>query len=268
MADDRFEELASLALEGESTPEERIALEALLSESAERRAEYEDLAVTFDLLAQVEMVEPPPGLKGRIMGGLPVEQNAPARRRSAPSVFARAMAALNEAMSARPAFAFAYSMALGVIVGAAAWSFIADAPPAPAPSEVSGTIAPREAAALLRPVAEYAVDADGVGGTVRLLAGGDRLFLDLELAALAETEARVRFEPEALRWQGLTRMDERSMATLTARDGEATLTFSGAAHYLLSFEPLGSPSSLALTVEQGGEARYQQSIPALRPSPD
>lgn len=264
MVDERTAFLIQRVLDREATPEERAALDALAAKDAAVRAAHDDLATTVALLAQVETVAPPPDLKRRIMRALPAERYARVERRTPASVINALRTVLRESLSARPAFALAYTMVLGVVVGAAAFAVISDTGLSPAPSEAYGTMAPPEAAALPRPTEEHVIDLDEVEGTVRLRAEGERVLFELELAPQTETEVQVTFDPDRLQWQGLARIDGRPSGAATVHEGEVLLTLSGPAHYRLSFDAGDRPSPLTLSMAQGGATVYRRTVSISR----
>lgn len=265
MIDERTNILIQRVLDGEATPHEVETLDALAAERPAIRTARADFETMNGLLASVRAVAPPADLKQRIMASLPEERYARAPVRPEPQPDAWSLAtvfgALREALTARPAFSYAYAVALGAVVGIAAYVAVFDTATVPAPADAYGTLVAPDAGALASSGA-HVIDADGVGGTVRVAHDGERMFLDLELDPRVASEVALTFDPDRLRWDGLTRLDGGANGTLTARAGEVRLALDGPARYRFSFAFDGPPPALTLTVSEGDATLYQRVLAA------
>lgn len=253
MTTDRTTTLIHRAIDQEATPTERAELDARLADDDAARTSFRQLSRTAALLESVEAVAPPPDLKLRIMRALPEGRYHPAAP-AAPSLIERIRATLGDALSARPAFALAYAVVLGMVMGAGLLGALSG-PLAPA-GEAVGTIgaaAPADAAAL-------EVETPGVSGSVRAWAEGDGVFVEVALTTTEPARVGVVFDEERLGWRGISREEDGTEAALALGDGTATLTLSGSARYLLRFEATGPAPPLTLSVAQGATALGERTV--------
>ena len=105
MTHDELDKRIQDELDGSATAEERAELERRLEASPEARARYDEMKGVFHMLDRVEMVEPPPALKERVILGLP-PVSAPR-----PSSWWRS------AFQRRPSLGWGYSFAAGLASG-------------------------------------------------------------------------------------------------------------------------------------------------------
>ena len=112
MTDSDFFELANRVIDGVESDQDREALNAVIDRSVARRLEFEQLSAVVSVLDAVRPVEPPEGLRNRILAAMPREAPAGARARQI-SVWQQ----IKEFTAGRPAYALAYAVTMGLVVG-------------------------------------------------------------------------------------------------------------------------------------------------------
>lgn len=132
---ERIIELVHGELDGTNTAEERSELKKLLETDESAKAYFDETETFFGTLDSVSEVEPPPGLKERIMASIDVR---PATAALPSKGLFESLKELFEPVLRRPAWAVSYAFAAGLIVGIAALLVIN--PVSPPPEVVRGTI--------------------------------------------------------------------------------------------------------------------------------
>ncbi|MDX1429420.1 MAG: hypothetical protein R3282_03985, partial [Rhodothermales bacterium] len=113
MTDSDFFELANRVIDGVESEEDREALNHVVAQSMSRRLEFEQLSAVASILDAVRPVEPPEGLRNRILAAIPKEaRRAPAHARS--SFWEQ----IKEFTVGRPVYALAYAAVVGLLMGA------------------------------------------------------------------------------------------------------------------------------------------------------
>lgn len=105
MTHDDLEKRIQDELDGVATAEERAELRRLLEASPEARARYDAMKAVFRVLDRVEVVEPPPALKERVILGLP------------PATAPRPTPWWRSAFQRKPSLGWGYSFSAGLASG-------------------------------------------------------------------------------------------------------------------------------------------------------
>ncbi|MDX1740026.1 MAG: hypothetical protein R3178_01985, partial [Rhodothermales bacterium] len=108
MKDTDFFDLANRVIDGVGSEHDRMALDAVLRDSTQRRLEYDQLAAVASILNAVRPVEPPADLRERILASLP--QKADAEPTSWGSA---AWSGLLDSIRARPRLSMVYAVVAG-----------------------------------------------------------------------------------------------------------------------------------------------------------
>ncbi len=246
MNDEDFIDLVEKDISGEITGEERRRLQAHLDENGKAREIHRRMLETCEVLNKVGDLEPPAGMKVRIMDSIdPALYSSAARRgRRAP---------LSDALL-RPRLRLACAFALGIAIGLVIYSMMPGAGPGSGRRDAAylyGTIAGGERVELGE-IGSTAFAEAGVEGEIVLLRTGNILVLETEFTAGAGIGLVVEFDPARIRFEGYGAADGLDMR-IVASDGSVAAYGAGAGRYVLTLiGPATGPATLGVEVSVSG----------------
>ena len=244
-------ELIHRELDGENSPEESRRLQGLLAENDGLQKLYDDLAAIDRSLRQSELIEPPVWLRRSVMESLP------SPRRMEGFSLAAFLRGLWDGMQARPALAYAYTFAVGLLVGLATFAVVLEDAPADE-SDLYGALLRDDAAGgeilpIQRP---------GFEGRVEVFASGE-LFI-VELSVDAEERVIVSLVPDpSLTLRGFTRRsgDAGAGGSLEVRDNAVILDVQGTDAFDLVFARGGAADpAIRLEVRRDDQLIYEERL--------
>jgi hypothetical protein len=254
MNEDELLDLIEKRISGQMTGEERERLERYLEGNPEARHLHRHMVETSDVLMHVNDVEPPPGLRQRIMdsidpGRYPLKSGVGAR----PPFWQGLL---------KPRLRLAYAFGVGVLVGLVVYSLMIGKGPGVEALDVRslyGTIAGYGQEAFHETDA-VSVDVPGLRGEIRLLKSGYLVVVAQDLRSDGPLEITLTFDPAVLRFGGLGSPD-----TLNARvrSGDGWLEASGGGRrgYVMSVvQPEALPISLGVEAMVSGVVVYRGQI--------
>lgn len=242
-------ELIHRELDGENSPEESSRLHAFLAENSEAGRLYDELS-TIDLhLRDAKMVEPPLWLKRNIMDSLPAEGRS--RKFSLPAIFRE----LSAAMQARPALAYAYTFALGIVFGLGIFA-IALQDSQPREGELYGALANQNAADM----EDLPIQLPGFRGSAEVSTSGRYIIVDL--IAEADEKVDVRFVPESsLMLGGFARKADNADTSIEIDDDEIVLGIQGFDKFAVMFNvDESNDPSIRMEIRQAGRLIYEEQL--------
>jgi hypothetical protein len=248
MKKNRFLELVNKEISGEISPAERDVLQEYLRDDPEARKIRSQLLETSELLSQVDDVEPPAHLKGRIMASLDVGRYQ--ARESGPVAELVLRAAR---LGLRPRFAYAF--ALGVAVGLIVYSVFLAGPRggfAPDTRDLYATMGVSRDATLTT-VERVPFNLAEAEGSVSLSQLADLLVFEIVLHGARPYEVILEFDPAGASFGGL-RPDAPGSSGLELGQGYVRISGAGESQFSLSFiRRPPSPLALDLSLLVSGE---------------
>lgn len=215
MRDSDFLELANRVIDDAASDEERTAFETALKESIHRRLEFEQLSTVVGILDAVRPVEPPEGLRNRILAAIPATK--PAKTRPSLSGLWQGMI---DAVGARPKLGVAYAVVAGLVVGIIGFGAIWGTVPNDT-ANVFGTMSSYRGADEFRTIDRARLDQDGLRADVVLKVSEEAFRVELDFSSEDATDVEVAVIPPEKRWSGIVRAE--GSAAFDASIGEGTL---------------------------------------------
>lgn len=238
MTDPRSIELIQARLDGEISAAERQELESRLQADPELAGLEEKLAALTDVLARVEAVEPPAGLRKRIISAVvpsPRRSNATpvAPRWRLPQVFGYGMAA-----------------AFGAAVAAIALQIGSFGEPGRTDvSALIGTMSSYpgsqtgQQASAGESAQRIVLDSAALSGSIDTYARGGVVILEFDLAATRPVEIMADYSPSRLSFSGFARSGD-AVASLNTGPGQLRMSAQKDHRYAVLFNPDGQAGSI------------------------
>ena len=250
-------ELIHRELDGENSPEESRRLHGLLAEDDGLRKLYDDLTAVDSGLRQSEMIEPPVWLRRSVMESLPSP-----RRREGFSL-AGFLRSLWDGMQARPVLAYAYTFAIGLVIGLGTFAVALDDAPADE-RDLYGVLMRDDAVG----AETFPIQRPGFEGRAEILTSRE-LFI-VELSVDAEEPVVVSLIPDpSLTLRGFTRTGSGGAGagaggSIEVRDDSIILDVQGADAFDLVFARGGAADpAVRLEVRRDDQLIYEE---RLRPT--
>lgn len=259
MIPERYIELIHQEVDGGNSPEESRTLQAFLADHAEARALLDDLRRLDGILGRVDQVEPPPGLKASILAALPEEAPAvaPVAAPARPAVRSSSWGSLRETLAAffapRPMLAFAYTFALGALVGIGVFTLAGRGDVVPS-SDLVGAIGVGDDALQ---EAGVAFRAEGFEGAVASSRRESAYVLTFNVDADEATDLQISYDPSVWSMMGYRAYSGESGPDVDIREGRVTIRVD-ARHQLdvMLRRRVASENGLQLSLLRAGEALY------------
>lgn len=220
-------------IDGINSDEESARLREHLKKEPEAEQLYADLSQLNDVLAQVEDVAPPEGLRQELL------ESVAARRPDA------AVALRRPSGRGSLVLRYGYLLAAGLLLGVGlhAWWVGHDA--APELPGVSGTMAPPATTSLL--LGQTRIGTNTLQGSLQVRRWGSGYQVELQLDAVRPVDVVLGYEAASLGLAGFSRAGGEFLP-LAAREGRVEWTHDGASEYTLQFLAKNTEGS-SLTVE-------------------
>jgi len=241
--------LMNQELDGANSPAEsrRLAEELAADPGARRR--FAELRETIGIFTRIETLQPPPGLRARILAAVrPVAPEPRTPRASRARVFLRELLGPVR----RPALAGTF--ALGLVAGLLLYAAVGGLPGREIPGDglLSGMAGPDLDTLSLASGSARVLDQGPVHGRARLVELAAGFVLDLDLATEPGHEVRVTFGP-GLTCTGFT-SPGRAARNLRVSGGEVSFLAAPAGRYVLELGRTGQPlSTIVLQIHHEGE---------------
>ena len=261
MNNERHKELMNGEIDGTNSPEEGLELERLLDSDPEARSYYEDLCRVDRAFRDVAEVPPPPGFRKEVLSSIHPGGRRTARRNYLASV----RNAFRPGLAARPAYAFA----VGLLVGLCLTTVTALVLMRGAPEHLTGrpghdyrpygTIGTGERTGKLLSSQCIPLELPEVYGGACIEHTENSVAVHLGLSSPSEVQVVFEFDDE-LRFEGYTALDE-GEHTLRVAGNEAALTHTGDCDYNLVFRDNRSTgSSFKMRVLESGDLLLEKTI--------
>jgi hypothetical protein len=248
MNEDDFVDLIEKDLSGRISEDERRRLQAYLDEHEEARDIHRKMTETCEVLNKVRDIEPPAGMKRRIMDSIDPRLHAarPARGASIRDVL------LGPRL--RLAYVFAFGLAIGLVI----YSVMPGVWPGGGREDVGhlyGTIAGGDHSDLSG-IDRASVDRPDVTGEILLLKAGSILVIEPELRSDRDLGFIVEFDPARFRFEGVCTVNGADMRVVS-RGGRVTVSGIGAGRYVLTMLDADGPAALSVQVLISGSSAYR-----------
>ncbi len=217
MRDSDFLELANKVIDDMASEDERAALETALNESMQRRLDFEQLSTVVGILDAVRPVEPPEGLRNRILAAIPAGDEASSR----PSLAGR-WRGMIDAVGARPKLAVAYAVVTGLVVGIIGFGAIWGTVPSDS-ANVFGTMSSYLGADEFQSADRARVDDGALRADVVLKVSDEAFRVELDLSTARAVDVEVTVIPPEKRWSGIVRAEGSAEFDASMGDGMLTL---------------------------------------------
>lgn len=195
MTDTDFFELANRVIDGAESDDDRTALNTVIGQSMSRRLEFEQLSAVASILDAVRPVEPPEGLRNRILAAIPRE---PSRQATASGL--SIWQQIKEFTVGRPVYALAYAAVVGLLVGVLGLVAVLGPEAGDAPGTY-GTMAPVGGAFSVADQTQ--IDLDGVSASAVLLLRESEFVIEVDVDTDDEFEVVVSPVSEVTTWYGV-----------------------------------------------------------------
>ena len=212
----KYTDLIHADIDGEISDDDKVALEAYLSESAEGRALHAELSSLCTSLDAVEAEDPPRHLRHVIMNNVSPPETEPAT----PGVLHNLLAA--------PAFRYAATFAAGVFLTLSLVS--SDQISNRAFDDVTGLVGSVADPVSAELVNSVSVDKSQIAGTVSLRRAGTMLILDFDLVSADPIEIEAGYKDPSIWFNGFAQL-ESSGTSISAETGRVTLGMQGKRRY-------------------------------------
>jgi len=212
----KYTDLINADIDGEISDDDKVALEAYLSESAEGRALHAELTGLCTSLDAVEPAEPPRHLRHVIMNSV----NPPSPESAAPGMLPGLLAA--------PALRYAATFAAGVFLTLSLVS--SDQISNRAFDDVTGLVGSVADPVNAELVNSVSVDESQIAGTVSLRRAGTMLILDFDLVSADPIEIEAGYTDPSIWFNGFAQL-ESSGTSVSAKSGRVTLGMQGKRRY-------------------------------------
>jgi hypothetical protein len=254
MIDERTERLLNEVQDGEASAEDRSRLREILDRDSAARAAQEDLERLGSLLGSVAVLEPPPGLKDRVLARIR-EDAPPARVPSRPGFWSRWFDA-----SGRQAWVrYGYTFIGGLAVGIGVLALLGRGPIGLGTSDLGGTLVPGGPDLSSAHLVDAAtLDLPGVTGRVATRVLDGVLYAEVEIVARLRDPA-----PGILAF----RAERAGQGSVTASGGEWRVAHRGENTYWIVLGPADRVPS-GLMIEVVSEGRGLDHVLRTRPAED
>jgi hypothetical protein len=229
MAEEHLE-LIHQEIDGVNSDAESARLREHFKKEPEAEQLHADLSQLNDVLARVEDVAPPEGLRRELL------ESVTARRRDGVATFRQ------PPHRGSLVLRYGYFLAAGLLLGVGIHAWWVGRDVAPRLPGVSGTMAPPATL-----VEEVRIGADAVQGFIRVLPWESGYQVELQLDATRPVEVALGYEPGSLGLAGFTRAGGEFLP-LAANEGRVEWTHDGANGYTLQLLAKNTEGS-SLTVE-------------------
>ena len=251
MIDKRQLELVQGEIDGENSAAESVALRQELASNPECKAVYEDLKRVTEFLQQARPVEPPAGLREKILRSV---EPAPARpgRRAGAQDGAGWLAWLT------PRTAAAFAMGLLVAFGAVSLQKFSGSGALDA-DQLVGTMT-RPSVSRSAPADRIRIELDGLSGSVGVEPQGQYLVVEFDLEAARAAEMVAVFDGAGASFSGLVQRRGKPGA-IAAAGREISVTGDGEQQYALFLNNRDdSPVSLELKFYLDGRLVHEAGL--------
>lgn len=247
MNDQRSIELIHAELDGEISAEERDELKARLDADPALQALREELRALSRTLGRVQPVEPPPGLRARILAAV-----RPPPRRSI-------LASLLPNWPAPVMLRYGMAAAFGAAVAAVALQLGTLQPSGETDvRDLVGTISRYQTPAA--PDQSISLDSRGISGSVATSSQGGLVVLDFDLSASRPTEIVADYSRAGLQFSGFAQFED-ATARLDAGGGRIGFMQQTDHRYAVFFSPVGPESgAIELRFLADGRLIHQETL--------
>ncbi len=265
MTDERTLELMHGEIDGTNSAEESAKLGNLLTEDSETRDLYRELCEIDGALRGIEKSEPPPGLKESILSSVgEMRRRAPEEDRYFAARITPRRISLRRFIPARPAYALATGILLGMGLCAATGILLLRADPGMlAGSDRThrpyGTIVGSDAGGRLLNSQCIALEFGEIYGGACVEHTENAVQVHLGISSQDQVQIIFQYDEE-VRFEGYSALDE-GTHTIEVRANEAELTHVGDCDYSLVFKDgrrAGSP--IRMRVLHSGNLLFEKSI--------
>lgn len=253
---ERVYELIQREIDEMNSPEEQRELEEALAVDEDAAAYLNELQAAVDMFSEVPPVQPPPGLKRRIMSALPADRYAP---RPAP-LWQRGLAGVSNFLQKRQRLAYGYSFVLGalatlVVVGLATRVGPADE------GQALGTLISRDALTGLSPLEAVTVKLDGVKGSVTVRAEDGRAVVEIGVTSIEPVDLQLNFDETLTPLRGWSRVVGDGGSAIAVDSGTIRFEHSRAHSYLIVFDVLQSYNAdVEMKIAAGEEVEQLETL--------
>lgn len=259
--DPKFVELMHAEIDGMNSERESSELQAFLEGNPGARETFAGLRRLAETLAAVASVEPPVGLRDRIVHALPTESTS-----GSAGLIRRLRAAWPDR---RVAVRYAYAMAAGVVIGLAGYHWAINSPGTPQTdsNNVVGTLVPHELILDSTVLRQLEINEADINGTVRVGRSEGGVSIEFDVAAPVPAEAVLAYDPAALAVSGLTRSLD-AVRALEVGEDEIRWTLHGHHQLAVFFDKLQvAETTLELQLFVSGDLVYSGplNVPSSKP---
>lgn len=237
MIDPHLQRLANQAVDGELSPEARAELDALLESSPEAREYYQALQQCVDVLENTPAVEPPEGLRSKILAGTALP--AP-RTRIGQQLFGWLGAV------PQPAAMF-LTFITGALLTAGVLGIATDSRLTVNPDQLMGTMASAERSALKKGSSRLPIAAKQVEGQATLSALDGLWIVSFALRTDEAVEVDLALDGRPMAFRGFTRAGEGASLTHES-DSRITVATNGQSRFSVALQAPGSVPGARFTV--------------------
>jgi len=253
MIDKKYIELIEKEIDGTITPEEKARLRKGLEKDAEAQKSYQEQIQVSRLLHQIPTIEPPPGLKKRIINSVNFKGDTVKIRKPAfrPSIFKKF-----SKHTPRLAFAFGVGLVLGIFLHMV---FFTDQY-SMSKSDLMGTIGMHEKG-YFNTVTEIPIKGSDVKGVMIITQYRDHLGCEVNLVSTGDVELLVEFDPFHIQFQGFKPF---SQSRIVIENGENYIRSSNSAevHFVSFFSRmLPVATQIEVTLSRKGSVKFHRKIP-------
>ena len=255
MIDQAYIELMHKEIDNIVSPEEHKKLFHYLETNVEAKNFYMDLVKTSNLLKEIPQVEPPNNLKKEILNS--VNWNRYKREKkdfSLNSFFANWLL--------KPQLKFAYSFALGIIVGVIVYSLFFTSIKIDNQvntDDLYGTIGLKEPTQL-KELQQIPIDLDDLHGKIYLKQFKNFIVFDINLHSKLPSELSLEYESPSYQFQGFHQSGDNNISLEKGNNFVKVSNLQNANYQIFFNNDTQKPNPIDLKISMSGQVRIHQSV--------
>lgn len=255
MIDQAYIELMHKEIDDIISPEEHEKLFHYLGTNVEAKNFYQDLVKTSNLLKEMPEVEPPNNLKKDILNSVNWNRYKRKKRRfSLNSIFTDWLL--------KPQLKFAYSFAIGIIVGVIVYSLLSTSIKVDNQvntDDLYGAIGLKEPTQL-KELQQIPIDLDDLQGNISLKQFKNFIIFDINLHSKLASELFLGYESPSYQFQGFHQSGDNNISLEEGSNFVIVSNLQNANYQIFFNKDTQKPSPIDLKISMSGQVRIHQSI--------
>lgn len=258
MIDQRHLELIHAQIDGEISASNKELLRKHMELNPESREVYEELVSLSELLGQAEVVEPPPQLRAKILGAVPIQRQA-----SRPTGPGKGWLGLDWLSPANFRLAGAFASGALVVMAAVSLDSWTDRSSLQM-SDLVGTMTRHEPLSAMAAADRINIDLDQLAGSVSLQRNSSFLVVEFDLRSTQAVEVVASFEESDAQFSGIAQL--KNGPTSVTSDGQSiSLINKGKQQYAVFLDNTGNATAnIELMFFVDGKLIHQDGLSFLK----